>query len=145
MISLIIGNKGSGKTKHLIEDVNAAVAASNGNVVCIEKGNKLRFDVSSSARLIDIEEFGISGYDAYYGFLSGICAGNYDVTHVLGDATLRIVGRDYDKVVDFLDVFQSIRIVLSRGCWKFTTVFFNAVDDSVSQHIGSFHKSSFSF
>ena len=108
MISLIIGNKGSGKTKHLIEDVNAAVAASNGNVVCIEKGNKLRFDVSSSARLIDIEEFGISGYDAYYGFLSGICAGNYDVTHVLGDATLRIVGRDYDKVVDFLEKVDAL-------------------------------------
>ena len=102
MISLIIGKRGSGKTKHLIECVNDAVQSSKGNVVCIEKGNTLTYDITSSARLVDAEVYGISGYDAYYGFLSGICAGNYDVTDIFGDATLRIIARDYDLVADFI-------------------------------------------
>ena len=103
MISLIIGKKGSGKTKHLLENVNAAAQSSKGNVVCIEKGNTLTFDVSSVARLVDSDVYGISGYDAYYGFLSGICAGNYDVTDIFGDATLRIGGRNYEDVADFIE------------------------------------------
>ena len=103
MISLIIGKKGSGKTKHLIEDVNTAATQSKGNVVCIEKGNKLRFDVSSTVRLVDTEDYGINGYDAYYGFLSGICAGNYDVTDIFGDATFKIGGADMDDAADFLE------------------------------------------
>ena len=103
MISLIIGKKGSGKTKKLIDNVNAAAQTSKGNVVCIEKGNTLTFNVSSTARLVDSDVYGITGYDAYYGFLSGICAGNYDVTDIFGDATLRIIGRDYEVVADFIE------------------------------------------
>ena len=103
MISLIIGKKGSGKTKKLIDNVNAAAQTSKGNVVCIEKGNTLTFNVTSTARLVDSDVYGITGYDAYYGFLSGICAGNYDVTDIFGDATLRIIGRDYEVVADFIE------------------------------------------
>lgn len=103
MISLIIGKKGSGKTKKLIDNVNAAAETTKGNVVCVEKGNTLTFNVKSSARLVDSDVYGITGYDAYYGFLSGICAGNYDVTDVFGDATLRIIGRDYEVVADFIE------------------------------------------
>ena len=72
MITLIIGNKGSGKTKRLIQLANEAVEKSNGNVVVIEKGAKLTYDVSHKARLIDIEQYNVSGFDAFYGFLSGI-------------------------------------------------------------------------
>lgn len=103
MISLIIGKKGSGKTKKLIDNVNAAAETTKGNVVCVEKGNTLTFNVKSAARLVDSDVYGITGYDAYYGFLSGICAGNYDVTDVFGDATLRIIGRDYEVVADFIE------------------------------------------
>ncbi len=103
MISLIIGKKGSGKTKKLIDSVNAAAESSKGNVVCVEKGNTLTYDISSSVRLVDSDVYGISGYDSYYGFLSGICAGNYDVTDIFGDATLKIVGRDFEVVADFIE------------------------------------------
>lgn len=103
MISLIIGKKGSGKTKKLIDNVNAAAETTKGNVVCVEKGNTLTFNVKSAARLVDSDVYGITGYDAYYGFLSGICAGNYDVTDIFGDATLRIIGRDYEVVADFIE------------------------------------------
>ena len=103
MISLIIGNRGSGKTKKLIDCVNETAKNSKGNVVCVEKGDILRFDVSSSVRLINTEEYGINGADAYYGFLSGICAGNYDVTDIFADATFKIIGKDFDTAADFIE------------------------------------------
>ncbi len=103
MIKLIIGKKGSGKTKKLIDMVNSAAESSKGNVVCIEKGDTLTFSITHKVRLIDAESFGISGYNEYYGMLCGINAGNHDVTHIFGDATLRIGSRDYDELVDFLD------------------------------------------
>ena len=102
MIKLIIGKKGSGKTKKLVEMVNAAAETSLGNVVCVEKSSTLTFSVNYKARLIDSDSFGISGYGEYYGMLAGIKSGNHDVTHIFGDATLRIGTRDYEELYDFL-------------------------------------------
>ena len=108
MVYLILGNKGSGKTKRLIELVNKAVEESNGNVVCIEKGDTLTFSVTHKARLIDADAYGISGYGEYYGMVCGIKAGNHDVTHIFGDATLRIGTRNYDELVAFLERVSKI-------------------------------------
>ena len=102
MISLIIGNKGSCKTKRLIGLVNEAIDHSKGHVVCVEKETKLTYDVNYRARLIAADYFGVEGYDAFYGFLSGICAGDHDITDVLVDATLRIGGRDYEQMAEFM-------------------------------------------
>lgn len=102
MISMIIGNKGSGKTKRLVELVNAAVDASKGNVVCIEKGLKLTYDLTHKARLVDTDEYNISGFDTLYGFITGMCAGNYDLTEIFVDATLKIGGRNYEELADFM-------------------------------------------
>ncbi len=102
MIKIIIGRKGSGKTKKLVDLVNEATNKSLGNVVCIEKGDTLTYSVTHKARLIDADAYGISGYGEYYGMLSGIKAGNHDITHIFGDATLRIGTRDYDELVAFL-------------------------------------------
>ena len=101
MIKLIIGKKGSGKTKKLVDMVNAAAEQSLGNVVCIEKGDTLTY-------LIDAESYGISGYGEYYGMVAGIKAGNNDVTHIFGDATLRIGERDFDKLAAFLERVSAI-------------------------------------
>ncbi len=92
MITLLTGNKGSGKTKKLIELANAAVEKSQGNVVVIEKGQKLTYDISHTARLVDSDAYDIKGADALCGFLCGICAGNYDVTDIFVDSTLKITG-----------------------------------------------------
>lgn len=92
MITLLTGHKGSGKTKKLIELANAAVERSQGNVVVIEKGQKLTYDISHTARLVDSDAYDIKGADALCGFLSGICAGNYDVTDIFVDSTLKITG-----------------------------------------------------
>lgn len=90
MVTLIIGKKGSGKTKKLIQLANEAVARSNGYVVVIDKGPKLTYDVTHKARLIDTDAYGVKGYDVLYGFISGICAGNYDVTDIFVDSTFKI-------------------------------------------------------
>ncbi len=108
MIKLIIGRKGSGKTKKLVDLVNAATAESLGNVVCIEKGDTLTYSVTHKARLIDADTYGISGYGEYYGMISGIKSGNNDVTHIFGDATLRIGTRNYDELIAFLERVSKI-------------------------------------
>ena len=103
MVKLIIGNKGSGKTKRLIDLVNGAVEKSNGNVVCIEKERLLTYDVNYRARLIETDHYKVTGYDAFYGFLCGVIAGDHDITDILVDATLKIGGRDYEALANFLE------------------------------------------
>jgi len=90
MIKLFIGGKGSGKTKALIELVNGAANTSKGNVVCIEKGNKLKLDITYKARLIDADSYGVKGADALYGFVAGILASNSDITDIFVDGVMKI-------------------------------------------------------
>ncbi len=108
MISLILGHKGSGKTKHLIACVNDAIENSKGNVICVEKETKLTYDVNYRARLIAADDYEVKGYSAFYGFLAGICAGDHDITDVLVDATLRIGGRDYNELAKFLETVYEL-------------------------------------
>lgn len=102
MVTLIIGKKGTGKTKKLIALANETAAASTGNVVVIEKGAKLTYDITHKARLIDTEAYEISGYDMMFGFLSGICAGNFDVSDVLVDSTFKICPEAVDGLEEFV-------------------------------------------
>ena len=108
MVTLITGNKGSGKTKLLVERVNAAAAASDGSVICIEEKRKLMYEISSRVRLIAADHYGIEGYDTFYGFICGICAQDHDITDLFVDATLRIGGRDYEALALFLRKIASL-------------------------------------
>ena len=102
MVTLIVGKKGSGKTKKLIERANEAVKTSDGNVVVIEKGLKLTYDISHQARLVDSDSYNICGMEALAGVISGICAGNYDVTDIFVDSTLKIIGQDMKALEEFV-------------------------------------------
>ncbi|MBQ1413854.1 MAG: hypothetical protein IIY93_11780 [Clostridia bacterium] len=102
MITLLTGKKGSGKTKKLIDLVHGAVGTSLGNVVCVEKGDTLTYDVDHKARLVNIESYGIVGFEGLYGFIAGLCAGNYDITDIFVDSTLKIGGRDLNDLLVFL-------------------------------------------
>lgn len=119
MITLLIGKKGSGKTKKLVEAANAAVESTNGNVVVIERKSQLTLEISHQARLISLEPYHVDGVDEFYGFLSGICAGNYDVKEIFIDSTLKIIGEDMDEFSVFIDKldtlanFAETRITLS--------------------------------
>lgn len=118
MIKIIIGNKGSGKTKKLIDLVNTAAKNSPGNVVCVERGDTLTFSVAREVRLIDVENYGISGYDEYYAMLCGIAASNHDITHIFGDATKKIGGGldGLDKFFERLSANKDIEFVFTVSC-----------------------------
>ena len=102
MIHVIMGLKGSGKTKKLIDAINAAVAEAHGDVVCIEYGKKLTYDLSYRVRLVDSQEYGINSIDMLKGFLSGLHAGNFDITHVYIDNLYKTIGNDKAAGEDFV-------------------------------------------
>ena len=108
MIKLIVGTKGSGKTKAMIDMINSAVKTTNGNVVVVEKGMKLTYDISSAARLIDVEEYKISGGEMLYGFVAGLLASNYDITELYIDGILKVLNRDLNKLGVVLDEIAAI-------------------------------------
>ena len=103
MLKLIIGVKGTGKTKTLISMVNEAVDASHGNVVCIEKGTKLRFDVKYQARLINAKEYFIDDAHSLWGFVAGILASDHDVTELFVDSALKICGNDIPQFEEMIE------------------------------------------
>lgn len=108
MITLLTGKKGSGKTKKLIELANAALETSKGCVVVIEKGLKLTYDISHAARLVDADAYKIQSVDMLFGFVSGICAGNYDVTDILIDSTLKITGTGAEVVEELVEKLKRL-------------------------------------
>ena len=94
MVKVILGLKGSGKTKQLIDSINSAIKNETGSMVCIEKGNALTFDVDYRVRLIDASEYDIGNYTFLKGFISGLHAGNFDITHVYIDNLYKTIGND---------------------------------------------------
>ena len=94
MIHVIMGLKGSGKTKKMINSIQQALANASGDVVCIEYGKKLTYDVNYRVRLVDSKEYGICSLDMLKGFLSGLHAGNFDITHVYIDNLYKTIGND---------------------------------------------------
>ncbi len=94
MIHLIMGLKGSGKTKKLIDSINDTLATASGDVVCIEYGKKLTYDINYRVRLVDSKEYGIQNADMLKGFLSGLHAGNFDITNVYIDNLYKTIGTD---------------------------------------------------
>lgn len=103
MIKLIVGHKGSGKTKTMIQMANEAVKTSNGNVVCVEKGIQLTYDLNYQVRLVDIDQYSVTDYEGLYGFLCGLMAGNYDITDIFCDATFKICGKNPERFADMVD------------------------------------------
>ncbi|MBO5648364.1 MAG: hypothetical protein J6S76_00455 [Clostridia bacterium] len=97
MLKLIVGLKGSGKTKTLIEMANSAPNNTNGAVVCLEQGDKLKFDITHQVRLIDTKEYAICDGQALYGFICGIVASNHDITDIFVDSALKICRENLEE------------------------------------------------
>lgn len=102
MIHVIMGLKGTGKTKKLIDAIHAAVAEAHGDVVCIEYGRKLTYDVTYKVRLVDSQEYGICSSEMLKGFISGLHAGNFDITDVFIDNLYKTIGSDKAAAEDFV-------------------------------------------
>ena len=104
MVRVIMGKKGSGKTKQMIDMINSAVQTEHGNVVCIEQGKKLTLDIHYQIRLVEASDYDLANYTALKGFVSGLYAGNYDITHVFIDSLTKIAGSDCNADTEvFLD------------------------------------------
>ncbi len=136
MVKLIMGLKGSGKTKRLVELVREAVAQENGDVVCIEKEKKLTFDIPYQARLIEAGSYSIGSYEFIRGFICGLHSGNYDITHVFVDNFYKIVSdknpEEFSKFLKWLDDFsvkENIEFVIS------VTVDPDSVSEDVKKYI----------
>ncbi len=103
MVKAIMGLKGSGKTKKLIDSINNAINTESGSVVCIEKGNVLTYDVDYRVRLIDAGEYAVNSYLLLKGFISGLHAGNFDITQIFIDGLYKLSGTsDHAETADFL-------------------------------------------
>ena len=87
-----MGLKGSGKTKKMLDAIHAAVDAAHGDVVCIEYGKKLTYDVTYKVRLVDSKEYGIKSPEMLKGFISGLHAGNFDISHIFIDGLYKLSG-----------------------------------------------------
>ncbi len=101
MLKIFAGLKGSGKTKHLIEMVNAAEEKTSGNVVCIEKGTKLIHEINPRTRLVDISEYKITDASELYGFVCGVLSANFDITDLFIDSALKICAEDMEGFEKF--------------------------------------------
>lgn len=108
MIKLIVGRKGSGKTKILLDMVKEGVKNTDGNVVFIDNSDQHTFELDHSVRLINAINYHVTDINSFRGFIAGILAGNYDITEIYVDAILRIVGRDYDKLGEMLGKIDEI-------------------------------------
>ena len=121
MLKLIIGVKGTGKTKALIDMVNKATEVSEGSVVCIERGLKLRYDIKYRTRLINTNDYLIFDAQSLFGLIAGILASNHDVTDLYVDSSLKICNDDinaYEKMILELDELaeqHSVNIIMTAS------------------------------
>ena len=107
MIRVILGEKGTGKTKMLLNSVHAAVESEKGNVVFVNNGSQHMTEVSHKIRLVDTSEFSIETYEEFYGLVSGILAQNFDVSYIFVDSITKIASGDMgalEKLLDKLNV-----------------------------------------
>ena len=111
MVNIMMGPEGSGKTKQLIGALNQAVQKESGSIVCMEKANTLRFDVDHRVRLIDIKDYAYGGYSFLRGFISGLHAGNFDITHIFIDNLYKLSQdddpKDTENFLDWCSVFSA--------------------------------------
>ncbi len=103
MVKLIVGSRGTGKTTQMVEMINESVKTASGNIVCIEKGMKLTYNLDHKCRLIDMDEYAVAGYDRMYGFVAGLLAGNYDIEAVYVDGVLKVLNHDLDALGKLLE------------------------------------------
>ena len=109
MLKLLIGKKGTGKTKVLIDSVNVAANEVNGNVVFISNDtNRNMYDIKSKVRMADTSEFEIDTWKEFLGFICGIISSNFDITNIYVDGVLKIVKNTMDGFEEFLNDLDEI-------------------------------------
>ncbi len=136
MVKLIVGVVGTGKTKTLIDMVNASAEQSKGSVICIEQGNKLNFDITYKARLIDTKQFDVEDAQALYGFVAGIAASDHDITNIYIDSALKICANDVDAFAQFVAEIAKLAENYHFDCVMTVSSAPEALPASLKEYIG---------
>ena len=135
MLKLMIGVKGTGKTKTLIQMVHNALDQSNGAVVCLEKGKKLTFDIKYQCRLIDTEEYRVNTTDALFGMVAGILASNHDVTDLFIDSALKICNNDTFAFDQFVEKVHALAEKLNMNIVMTSSIPVEEASETVKKYI----------
>ena len=135
MLKLMIGVKGTGKTKALINMVNAAIEKSSGDVVCIEKGVKLRYDIKYQARLIDTQEYFVTDAQALFGFIAGILASNHDVPDLFVDSALKICNNDMAAFDCFVEEVSALTEKLNVNIMMTSSIPAEEASETVKKYL----------
>ncbi len=117
MITLKVGVKGTGKTKMMMDEIHQKLEESKGVVICIEKGEKLTYQLSSAARLINTEYYEVKDAETLYGFVCGIFACNYDITELFIDSALKICGDKVPEFESFMHKLDKIAAKVGVDCF----------------------------
>ena len=102
MVQLILGKKGKGKTKHLLDKVNTEVKTVSGNIVYLDKSTKHMYELNNKVRLIDVSSYMISSSDEFVGFICGIISQDHDLQQMYFDSFLKIACREDGEVEDII-------------------------------------------
>ena len=92
MIKIIAGNKGSGKTKRLIDMTNETAKTTSGNVVFLDKDNSYMYEIDRAVRFVNVNDYRVQSAEMFLGFLGGMLASNYDISVIFIDAFLKLIG-----------------------------------------------------
>ena len=122
MVQIILGKKGVGKTKIIIDMANKSAETNHGNVVFIDDDNRYIYDIRHTVRFINAGEYGINGKNQFFGFICGILSGNYDIDIMYIDGFLKIANDDMDTMEPFFTSIEklseryNVDFVFSIGC-----------------------------
>ncbi len=109
MVRVIMDTAGAGKTKQIIDLLNEAVKTEHGNVICIERKPELTFNLHHDIRLVAASDYELKTIPVFKGFVSGMYAGNYDITHIFVDNLCKIVGTTdpvaIENFLNWMDTF----------------------------------------
>ena len=108
MIKLIVGKKGSGKTKAMLDSIAAAVDSENGNVIFICNSTRHMLEVTHAARLVDVSDADTETYRLFKSFINGMLSQNYDISHIFIDSLFKVVPDDKDGLEDFINALEEI-------------------------------------
>lgn len=135
MVRMIVGLKGTGKTKALIELANKSVETSPGHVVVVEKGNKLIFDVRHQVRLIDTDEYGVKNADELYGLVCGVLAANFDFKDLYIDSSLKICKDDMPAFAEFIHRLDELTTKMEVNCVTTVSAAAEAIPADLEKYI----------
>ena len=122
MVQLIFGEKGSGKTKKILELANHAADNAKGSIVFVDTDDDYMYDLNLSIRFINTTEYALSGPKMFYGFLCGIAASDHDLECIVIDSFMHLVHHDLNSLKEMFDQMaafskeHNIRLVLSLSC-----------------------------